>query len=406
VVIAVGVLAAFAIGHPAYAVSTVTVGSVDATAGQTDVVIPVCLTNDLNLRGTYLPLMIRKLGPAYVNKVKMGIGDRMVGKLNDIIFYKYYDTGESSNAQCKQYHPGGFPGAATFSVTSDTVTQVKQTVTQSPYGLQWARSRILDAGKDIVPGNDVTGSFTMTVDVTADEGCFAIDSTCMDPGAHLFLAKLDNTAAELTFTQGIVHVGACTGIVLDSPASVRDSVRGPQVATLTWDAVADADAYEVQVDETDNTFSNLTADAFVQGTSFAYNVADSQTVFWRVRAAPKNCDYCFGPWAGPQQYTDVQTLASSDIPDSYTLNQNYPNPFNASTVIEFTNKHDGHVTLQVYNILGQNVAILLDDFKPVGKYAITWNGTDSRGNVVPSGMYFYRVTTEDFTAVKKMTLLK
>jgi hypothetical protein len=246
----------------------------------------------------------------------------------------------------------------------------------------------------------------LTADVTQEEGCFEIDSTCMDPAAHVLLKKLDNKGAQMSFAQGTIHIGACTGTALGTPASVEADKSGPQAAMLTWDAVADADAYEVQVDETDNTFSNLTADAFVQGTSFTYAVDDSQTVFWRVRAAPKDCAYCFGPWAGPQMYTDVQTIASSDIPYSYTLNQNYPNPFNASTVIEFTNKRDGHVTLQVYNILGQNVATLLDDFKPVGKYAITWDGTDSRGNVVPSGMYFYRVTTGDFTAVKKMTLLK
>jgi hypothetical protein len=106
--------------------------------------------------------------------------------------------------------------------------------------------------------------------------------------------------------------------------------------------------------------------------------------------------------------TGVRDISASDagVPEDYKLGQNYPNPFNAGTVIEFTNKTDGHVSLEVFNILGQHVVTLLDDYKDYGKYAVDWDGRDSRGEQVPSGMYFYRVRAGDFTAVKKMVLLK
>lgn len=413
IAIILGVLLGLAAERNANAISTVTVSSMDLSAGQQDVLIPVFVKNEVQLRALIMPLMIRKIGPAYVTKIGLHIGGRMVGQLNEIIFYRWYDTGTVDTSYCKRLHgevgnpptPGGYPPNSTFAVTADTTANVpKQVVTKAPYGVFWARNKLF--GNNFAAGSDVTGSFIIDADIGLDEGCFEIDSTCMDPANHVLLADVNSFLVPATFASGAFHVGACSGIELGVPASVPETRRGPQMATLSWDAVENAIAYEVQIDETDNTFSNLTADVFVQGTSFSYTVSDEQSIHWRVRAAPKDCGYCFGPWAGPQQYTDVHTIATSTLPDSYTLDQNYPNPFNASTVIQFTTKRDGNVKLDVYNILGQDVATLVNEFKPVGTYSVTWDGADSHGNVVPSGMYFYRVSTADFTAVKKMTLLK
>lgn len=103
---------------------------------------------------------------------------------------------------------------------------------------------------------------------------------------------------------------------------------------------------------------------------------------------------------------DVQALSEGGIPHDYTLDQNYPNPFNASTVIRFNTKHDGHVKLVVYNVLGQQVKTLVDEFRHYGLQAADWDGTDVNGLAVPTGLYFYRLTTSEFTQVKKMVLLK
>jgi hypothetical protein len=104
--------------------------------------------------------------------------------------------------------------------------------------------------------------------------------------------------------------------------------------------------------------------------------------------------------------TSVQYLGGDGIPRDYDLDQNYPNPFNASTVIKFNTKHDGHVRLDVYNILGQKVRTLVDEFRNFGPQAADWDGTDVVGKAVPTGLYFYRLVTSDFTDVKKMVLLK
>jgi hypothetical protein len=94
------------------------------------------------------------------------------------------------------------------------------------------------------------------------------------------------------------------------------------------------------------------------------------------------------------------------LPKDYDLGQNYPNPCNAGTVINFTTKVAGHVQLDVFNILGQKVTTLVDQNMDYGQHAADWNGADASGRPVPTGLYFYRLSTKDFSAVKKMVLIK
>jgi hypothetical protein len=104
---------------------------------------------------------------------------------------------------------------------------------------------------------------------------------------------------------------------------------------------------------------------------------------------------------------DVRSVGGSGIaPTTYTLEQNYPNPFNASTVVRFSIPHDGRVRLEVFNILGRKVRTLLDDFKPLGLYAVDWDGTDDNGTPVSTGVYLYRIQTADYAKTRSMLLLK
>ncbi len=100
------------------------------------------------------------------------------------------------------------------------------------------------------------------------------------------------------------------------------------------------------------------------------------------------------------------SAAKGSVPSSYSLNQNYPNPFNPSTEIAFALPQSGHVSLTVYNVLGQSVKTLIDGTLEAGTHQVTWDGTDSHGSVTASGIYFYRIQADNFVATKKMTLLK
>jgi len=94
------------------------------------------------------------------------------------------------------------------------------------------------------------------------------------------------------------------------------------------------------------------------------------------------------------------------LPTRFSLKQNYPNPFNPSTTISYDLPIAGRVRLTVCNVLGQTVATLEDERRAAGRYSVTWDGTDTHGCALASGVYFYRIETATETAVRKMIFLK
>ncbi len=94
------------------------------------------------------------------------------------------------------------------------------------------------------------------------------------------------------------------------------------------------------------------------------------------------------------------------LPGSFALEQNFPNPFNPSTFISYSLRKPGYVRLEVLNLLGQRVTVLVEGLQPAGVHQVVWNGKDSAGRDCASGVYFYRVTSNDVSQTKKMLLLK
>ncbi len=89
------------------------------------------------------------------------------------------------------------------------------------------------------------------------------------------------------------------------------------------------------------------------------------------------------------------------LPGSFSLEQNYPNPFNPSTVINYALPTRQHVTLEVFDVLGREIATLVNEVRPAGEYTVRWNAEG-----VPSGVYFYRMQAGAFTATKKVMVLR
>ena len=89
------------------------------------------------------------------------------------------------------------------------------------------------------------------------------------------------------------------------------------------------------------------------------------------------------------------------LPINFILSQNYPNPFNPSTKISWQSPVGSWQTLKIYDVLGNEVATLVDEYKPAGTYEVEWNAGD-----FPSGVYFYQLKTENYIETKKMILLK
>jgi hypothetical protein len=138
-------------------------------------------------------------------------------------------------------------------------------------------------------------------------------------------------------------------------------------------------------------FSNpLNAVDFISSTS-GWAVGDSGTILYTIN--------------GGVSFIDDETTQ----PTEFILSQNFPNPFNPSTVISFQLPVVSNVTLKVYDILGNEIATLVDDFKPAGRYEVEFNAA-----ALPSGVYFYQLKAVDpstgsgqaFMQTRKMILLK
>jgi hypothetical protein len=104
--------------------------------------------------------------------------------------------------------------------------------------------------------------------------------------------------------------------------------------------------------------------------------------------------------------TDVQPQSMGEVPGRYSLAQNYPNPFNAQTQIRFTVGEAGHISLRVYNVMGQLVKTLVDGEMDTGEHRVIWNGTDEGNRALASGIYFCRMQAGEYTESIKMTFLR
>lgn len=108
---------------------------------------------------------------------------------------------------------------------------------------------------------------------------------------------------------------------------------------------------------------------------------------------------------------DTGTVTSAEdaedtLPSDFALEENYPNPFNPFTEIAYSLPRQAHVTLTVYDTAGREVDRLVNASQPAGRYQVRWDGTDAQGAPVRSGVYFYRLATEDWRETQSMVLLK
>lgn len=109
--------------------------------------------------------------------------------------------------------------------------------------------------------------------------------------------------------------------------------------------------------------------------------------------------------------TQIITYVEDDeygdiLPYRFELSQNYPNPFNPATTIEYGLPGRSYVRVDIFNILGRKVRTLVDREEPAGTYTVVWDGRSARGQLVSTGVYFYRFRAEDHVETKKMLLLK
>ncbi len=204
--------------------------------------------------------------------------------------------------------------------------------------------------------------------------------------------------------------GSLSAIVPVELASFKADVSGNNV-TLNWITASEINnsGFEIERCETSNvkgqTWKRI---GFVggKGTSTelnTYQFTDNNLSSGKYQYRLKQIDF-----DGTINYSNIVEV-SVDIPSGFSLEQNYPNPFNPTTKIKYTipsvitsaTKQSQLVSLKVYDLLGNEVATLVNEEKPAGTYEVEFNA----GNL-SSGMYIYQMKVNDFESVKKMLIMK
>ncbi|MCK9280553.1 MAG: T9SS type A sorting domain-containing protein [Melioribacteraceae bacterium] len=124
--------------------------------------------------------------------------------------------------------------------------------------------------------------------------------------------------------------------------------------------------------------------------------------FWRVQGKDTEGNTTY--YSGTGKFTidaSITSVEEQPIPNEYSLEQNYPNPFNPTTVIQFNMPKSGLASLKIFDILGREIITLVNEIKEAGTHKVTWNGIG-----LASGVYIYKLTTGDYSSIKKMALIK
>jgi len=172
--------------------------------------------------------------------------------------------------------------------------------------------------------------------------------------------------------------------------------------TVVWNPTEPAvDYYHVEL-AYDSLFVNsiVIVETF-SSTAVEFNLLqNNETYWWRVAA---HNAFGFGPWSDPWNFSVLITGIGLDptLPREHFLYQNYPNPFNPSTTIRYGLPQQTHVTLEVFNMLGQQVALLMDEPQDAGYHEVIFERA-----ALASGLYFYRLRAGDFVGTKKLILMK
>jgi len=190
--------------------------------------------------------------------------------------------------------------------------------------------------------------------------------------------------------------------------------RIPADASLSWNEFTDGSLRILEFDMTppveaitpgEGPILTVTVNVSAGAEEGAVGLSFTEAAASDAEGEPTIFTFGVGDWFGIGE-SGIKSSSNGYIPDKYTLHQNYPNPFNPTTTIAYDLPKSGHTRISILNLLGQEVTILIDGYLEAGQYHNIWNGRDSAGLPVNSGVYFYRVESKDFAATKKMILLK
>ncbi len=228
--------------------------------------------------------------------------------------------------------------------------------------------------------------------------------------------------------QGSIYVtGVCAGVVSNEDiGTVKYSPNGDSIWVNRYDNPShlNDEGYDIKLDSLGDVYINgLSSYNGYKITTIKYdNISGSQKWIMQYSGKPKWLEtslvvdnlfniYAIGDNSDNGNGSDFITIKynqpvgiisnNNKVPIQYKLFQNYPNPFNPATVIKYSLPRNGMISLNVYDILGREVEVMVNDYKTAGNYEVLFDGSK-----LASGIYIYKLITSDFIAVKKMVLVK
>ena len=195
--------------------------------------------------------------------------------------------------------------------------------------------------------------------------------------------------------------GSCDGkpepIVPEFPLYQEENVS--TTPTFVWRSLENIDHYQFRLlyQEIPYQIDTLLTDTTY---SISNDLEQDEFYYWQVRAIYGNVS---GEWSSPTYFTPTVQVSNeyTSNPEGFTLHQNYPNPFNPSTEISYHLPASSIVNIRVFDMLGREVATLMDGQQTSGDHSITFNATN-----LTSGMYFYSIQAGEFSQTRKMMLVK
>lgn len=208
------------------------------------------------------------------------------------------------------------------------------------------------------------------------------------------------------FTIPMTGIGASSGTLAVLSPNGGEVWQANSTHDITW-AATNLDRIEIsyKLSPTDSWRRVVQTMPASQGT-YSWVIPNTPTTHARIRISDRQTGTVIDSSDGEFTITGPTSVSDlSGTPTTYELHQNYPNPFNPSTVITYGVPKDGFVTLKVFNMIGQEVATLVSEQLPAGRYSATFDTQKLSGNA-SSGLYFYRLTAGEFSEIRKMMLLK